>query len=141
MAGKDDLKLLSSYIYTKVKGLKDFEDDVHGIGAVVMNRATSLGSLTEAVQSLAPTPDMMEVMTGNIKGRDLKDYRRVIQLTSKMLRGSQDPTGGAIHFAPKRSKGGSLGLSKAHSTKHNNYFRESSSSGMQSMQEAPVQVV
>lgn len=137
MAGKDDLKLLSAYIYTKVKGLKDPEDDIHAIGAVVMNRATSLGSLPEAIQTMSPTPDLINVIQGQISGRGEKEYKRVIQLTSKMLRGSADPTGGAVELAPKRSKvDPSLGLVKTHATKHHNFYKPSG--GMSNMPKAIV---
>jgi hypothetical protein len=138
MAGKDDIRLLSSYVYSKVKGLADNEEDVHAVGAVVMNRATQLGSLAEAIQTMSPTPDMIEVMQGNIAGRGEREYKRVIQLTSKLLRGYSDPTGGAIELAPKRTKmDKSLGLVKTHATKHHNFYRPSTSGGLQSVS-API---
>lgn len=141
MAGKDDLRLLSSYVYTKVKGLPNIEEESQAIGSVAMNRATSLGSMTEAIGTLQPPPDLMEVMQGNIKGRGEREYKRVIQMTSKLLRGSSDPTGGAIEFSPKRTRlDKTLGLVKSHSTKNHHFYRESVAGGMQGMPPAPIQV-
>lgn len=139
MAGKDDIRMLSAYVYSKVKGMKDNEDDVQAVGSVVMNRATNLGSLQEAIGTMNPTPDMMEIMQGNIKGKGEKEYKRVIQLTSKLLRGQYDPTGGTIDLAPKRSKvDKSLGLTKSYSTKNHTFFRQSSEGGVQGMQKATL---
>lgn len=139
MAGKDDIRMLSAYVYSKTKGMKDTEDDVHAIAAVVMNRATNLGSLQEAIATMNPTPDMMEIMQGNIKGREAREYKRTIQLTSKFLRGHDDPTGGAIDLAPKRSKvDKSLGLTKSYSTKNHTFFRQSPEGGVQGMQKATL---
>jgi hypothetical protein len=138
MAGKDDIRLLASYVYSKTKGMKPHEAEVHAVGAVVMNRATSLGSLPEAVMSMNPTPDMMEVMQGNIKGKQSKEYKRVIQLTSKLLRGQNDPTSGAIELLPKKSKNTNPGLIKSHATANHTFFRESKAGGMSNVQKAIV---
>lgn len=124
MAGKDDIRLLSSYVYSKARTGGVEEDEVHAIAATVMNRATALGSLPEAIQTMNPTPDVMDIMQGNIKSREQKEYKRTIQLTSKFLRGSTDVTGGAIELAPKRTKmDKSLGLQKTHATKNYNFYR------------------
>jgi hypothetical protein len=124
VAGKDDLRLLSAYIYTRVKGMPDAANEIHAIGSVVMNRATALGSLGEAIQSMNPTPDIMEVMQGTIKGRGEKEYKKVVQMTSKMLRGSVDPTGGAVELLPKRKKiDKSLNLVKTHATRGHNFYK------------------
>lgn len=130
MAGKDDLRLLSAFIYSKVKGLSSPEDDIHAIGSVVMNRAIGLGSLTEAVQSMNPTPDVMETMMGKIPNRSKKEYKKVIQMTSKMLRGNVDPTGGALEVQPKRAKiDKSLNLVKSHATRHHNFYKQATVKG------------
>jgi hypothetical protein len=126
VAGKDDLRLLSAFIHSKTKGIKSPDDDIHAIGAVVMNRAISLGSMMDAIQSMNPTPDVIETLSGNIPGRSKKEYKRVIQLTSKMLRGSVDPTGGAVEVQPRRAKiDKSLGLIKTHATKNHNFYKPS----------------
>jgi hypothetical protein len=66
----------------------------------------------------------MEPMVGGLKKRDEKSYKRVVQLTSKMLRGSEDTTGGAIELAPRRSKiDKSLNLVKSHATKNYNFYK------------------
>lgn len=130
MAGKDDLRVLSAFIYTKVKGMDKLSDEAQAIGHVVMNRATALGSLSEAVQSMNPTPEMMEVMQGTIKGGGEKEYKKVVQMTSKMLRGSVDPTGGAVELLPKRRKiDKSLNLVKTHATRGHNFYKDSQPSG------------
>lgn len=137
MAGKDDLRLLSSFIYTKVKGKKPMDEEATAIGHVAMNRATALGSLPEAINTMNPTPDMIEIMQGNIQGRDEREYKRVIQMTSKLLRGSSDPTGGAVDFAPRNARMNRNGLIKTHGTKHHNFYRPAPS-GMQGMRETAL---
>jgi electron transfer flavoprotein alpha subunit len=136
MAGKDDLRLLSSFVYSKLGTAKD-EDDIEALGAITMNRATSLGSITEAVQTMSPSPDMIELMKGSVQGKKENEYKRVIQITSRMLRGSADPTGGAIDFMPKHSKNQkAFGLNKTYATKNYNFYSspKQSSGGVQNMQ-------
>lgn len=126
MAGKDDIRMLSAYVYSKVKDSGVDDEEVGAVGSVVMNRATSLGSLTEAIQSMSPSQDVINIMQGNVSGKEEREYKRVIQLTSKLLRGSMDPTSGAVDILPKRSKvDKSLGLIKSHATKNYNYYRQS----------------
>ena len=134
MAGKDDLKLLSSFIYSKVRG-KYTPEDAQAIGAVTMNRATQTGNLEEAIQSLGTGPELMEIIQGNLKGREEREYKRTIQQTSLLLKGSQDPTGGATDFLPRRSKiDKNLGLIKTHATKNHNFYKRSlSPSGVQGL--------
>lgn len=141
MAGKDDIRLLSSFVYTKVKGLKNLDDEVPAVGSVVMNRAISLGSLQEAVQSMNPTPELMEVMQGVVRGKGEKEYKKVIQLSSKLLRGASDPTGGAVELAPRHSRmDKTLNLVKTYATKNNNFYRPSAkvAGGVQEMPEVAI---
>ena len=134
MAGRDDLKLLSSFIYSKIRGKYDPED-AKAIGAVTMNRATQTGSLEEAIQSLGAGPELLDIIQGNVKGKEAKEYKHTIQQSSLLLKGSNDPTGGATDFMPRRSKiDKTLGLAKTHGTKNYNFYKRSlNPSGVQGL--------
>ena len=133
MAGKEDLKAISSFIYSKARGSKDIPGDTHAIGSVLMNRATAFGDLGQAIQSMEPDQkNFGDAMTGNLKGKDLSNYKKIIQHSSKLLRGSVDETGGAMHvFSKETSPSAKLmkesGLQKTHATKNFNFYRQSAS--------------
>lgn len=137
MAGADDIKILSSFVYSKLKGNFD-KADIEPVAATVMNRATQVGSLAEAVQSMNPTPEIMDIIQGNLKGKQEKEYKRTIQLSSKLLRGSSDPTNGATEIFPRHARiNKSLGLIRTHGTKKFSFYRQAASplntSGMQTL--------
>ena len=129
MAGKDDLKLLASHVYSLLKPHGVDEDEAEAVAAVTMNKAIGTGSLIEAIQADA-TPDLMEVMQNGVKEKDQRKFNRVVQKASIMLRGIYDITKGATEYYPKKMKvGKSSGLSKTHSTKNYSFYRPGSPKG------------
>lgn len=141
MAGKEDLQLLSSYIYSTTLDSKDTEKEVGAIGAVVMNRATAMGSMIEAIDSLGVSPDFERVAVGQIKEQEQSGYKRIVQLTSKLLRGSEDVTKGAMYYFPKKSKPApELGLKRTHGTKSFDFYKQSipTAGRVQEVQQAPI---
>lgn len=128
MAGMDDLKLLSAHVYSKMRGKGMDDKEVEAVAATTMNKAMQIGSLAEAVQTSNPTPDMMDIMQGNIKGREQREFNRVIQKSSMLLRGAKDITGGATEVAPKRTR--VPGFAKTLSTKNFSFHKLSPSGGM-----------
>ena len=131
MAGKEDLRAISSFVYSKVRDSKDIPSDTHAVGAVLMNRATAFGDLGEAIQSMEPDQKSFgEAMTGQLKGKELDKYKKIIQHSSKLLRGTADDTGGAIHMFKRESSPSTKlmkesGLTKTHATKSHNFYRQS----------------
>lgn len=141
MAGKEDLQLLSSYVYSQTMGSKDAEKEVGAIGAVVMNRATAMGNMLEAIDSLGVSPDFQRVAVGQIKEQEQGDFKRIIQLTSKLLRGSEDVTKGAFYYFPKKSKPApELGLKRTYGTKTYDFYKQSipTAGGMPQMQQTSL---
>lgn len=129
MAGIDDLRLLAANVYSKVRKSGVDDNDVEAIVATTMNKATMLGSLAEAIQSSNPTPDVMDIIQGNLQGREQREYNRVIQKSSMLLRGVSDVTKGATEILPKRAK--VAGLAKTYSTKNFSFHKPvSPASGM-----------
>ncbi len=123
MAGKEDLKLLASHVYTLLKDKGVDVDDAEGIAAVTMNRAIATGSLPEVIQTEA-TPELMEIMQNGVKEKDQRKFNRVVQKASIMLRGVSDITQGATEYTPKKTKvRKASGLEKTHSTKNFAFYR------------------
>lgn len=142
MAGKEDLQLLSSFVYSQAMGSKDIEKEVVGIGAVAMNRATQLGSLTEAIQSFEPGPEFQRVASGALSEQEMEDLKMVIQHTSRLLRGTEDPTGGALHYFPKKLKPApETGLKRTYASPRYNFYKQlpvPPAGGMQELPQAPL---
>lgn len=149
MAGKEDLQALSSYIAALIPDKSFGEDDIEGVGAVAMNRATQFGSLGEAIESLDPPVDFVKFMQGQIE--DSKSYKKSIQIASRFLNGNEDKTKGAFFFFPKGTNPSKeLGLVKTHGSKNYNFYKQGVAPEPKSkprgrkvskVQQAPVQEV
>jgi len=139
MAGKDDLRLLASHVYSLLQD-KDLEDnEAEALAAVTMNRAISTGSLVEAVKE-KETPMLVEAMSGQIRKQDLGKFNKIVQRASMMLKGADDITKGATEFYPKRAKVDKRGIVKTYSTKNFTFCRPKAPKGrMQEVPSAPLQ--
>lgn len=125
MAGIDDLRALSAYIATLIPNSGFSEDDIEGVAAVAMNRATQFGSLGEAIESLDPPVDFVRYMQNEIKDSEKKSYKKSIQIASRFIRGSEDKTNGAFFYFPKgKTPSKELGLIKTYGTKNFSFFKQ-----------------
>ena len=60
MAGKEDLRAIASFVYSKAHDSKNIKESTHSIGATLMNRATAYGDLAQAIQSMSPDQEKFE---------------------------------------------------------------------------------
>ena len=150
MSGKEDLRALSAYIASLIPS-KDYNDeDIEGIAAVAMNRATNFGSLGEAIESMDPPAEFVELMQGT--STNMMSFKKSIQIASRFLNGNEDKSNGAFFFFPKgKSPAKELGLEKTYGTKNFNFFKYGAKEEsapkrvrgrkVRKLQEAPVQEV
>ncbi len=128
MAGKDDLKLLASHIYTKLKPTGINPEEAAALSAVTMNQAILTGSLTEAIQAAADQ-DLVNTLQTGVPEKEQGKFNKVIQQAALTLRGTDDVTKGAVEYYPKKTKVNKAQLVKTYATKNFKFCRPKAPKG------------